>query len=297
MKSLILKYYYAIIISGALLFTGCAKDVAIISTPANPSYTVDPPPVMNTDSSSPTGLKVHLTSNCGLYEMNALHVDISSIEYNTSPEQDITTGWERIELNMLASIDLLQLVNGNNIRLNQFESVPLNIRQLRLRFGADNYAVLNDETVNVVLTDSLTTFGATVFTDIFVMPDQLSDIWINFDAGKSISYDTTLGSYVLTPVVSSFNPHEYGSVEGFATPVDANAAVYIYPDAQSRTALAQSSIIADKQQAGYFKFVALPEGIYQVETVAGDGSNRRKLISNVEVKKGENTNIGEQLVE
>lgn len=107
-------------------------------------------------------------------------------------------------------------------------------------------------------------------------------VWVDFDVANSI-YEKD-GKFYLKPVLRPFNNKNFGEVEGKVLPLAAKAVVRI-------TNGAGFNGVALPNREGKFKLRGLESGTYTV-TVQGIAPYVDKVISNVVVTKGKETELG-----
>jgi hypothetical protein len=221
---------------------------------------------------------------------------VQAIQYNVSDESGITEGWEDVNIQYAGSIDILSLLHGQNIRLNS-DLLPGNVKQLRLRLGQNNTVEINGEVKALNISNDLTESGMLIYVNVEESSMSTNNLWLNFDATQSVYLDGVSNEYWLLPSISSFDENHTGSLEGFVAPADAKASVQLQGDVNSRNVFINVTALADETNSGYFKFVGIPEGIYQIDMMAGDGTSRRKLVTMIEVKNGQTTQLGSNTLE
>src|SRR4026208_1357098 len=72
------------------------------------------------------------------YTFAYFKIDFDKLEYNTSADPTITTGWVEIPLQTRGVIDIIQYSNGRELPLGSLELLPAAVRLLRLKFGTRN---------------------------------------------------------------------------------------------------------------------------------------------------------------
>jgi hypothetical protein len=107
-------------------------------------------------------------------------------------------------------------------------------------------------------------------------------VWVDFDVANSI-YEKN-GKFYLKPVLRPFNNKNFGVVEGEVLPLAAKAVVRI-------TNGAGFNGVALPDREGEFKLRGLESGTYTV-TVEGISPYVDKVISNIVVTKGKETDLG-----
>lgn len=243
----------------------------------------------NSDSKQAT-LQIKLTDDPADYE--AVYVDLQGLDYNTSDDPAITTGWQPLTLQNLGVIDLLSLKNGNSSSLINQQVPVVGIKQFRLRFGNNNSIVDKGVTHPLIFDGDIAQNGA-VFPAIVTLSGGTNSVWIDFDVFNSVRYGTNTG-YEMFPMLRTFNPDVTGSIEGTITPMSSRPIVYLGDDT---TSVVNHGIYcsAIPTSTGYFKIVGLPAGIYQV-SIVNQITSEMKTIRNIPLATKEIKNIGTQTI-
>src|SRR5690606_10644983 len=158
------------------------------------------------------------------------------------------------------------------------------IEQIRLKLGPHNSVVV-DGVTEPLKTPSGQTSGVKLNLHETLLPGVAYDIWIDFDAGKSI-VATGNGKYNLKPVIRTYADVTNGMIEGYATPLAALPVVYAIANTDTFTAIPDAS-------SAYFKFNGLPAGMYQIWVDAENPMYEDKLFTNIEVQYGAIHDLGQ----
>lgn len=280
----LVKYFFACLLTSGVFLSSCTKQDSVYEYPVNPN------------PAAATLVNVELTSASSSFDYKQVNIDIEGMEYNISNEAGTLDGWEEVNLDQPGTVDLLSLVNGNSIRLNT-DMLPGNVKQLRINLGENNTITLNDTTRSLGIAQQVKDNGLVIFTDMQTNAMYSNSLWLNFDVTSSVVYDANTDKYELQPVVSSFDASSTGAIEGIVSPADAMASIKLHSDQNSRNVLLNTTTVAEPGANGYFKIMGLPEGTYQVDMLAGDGTNRKKSLLLIEVKAGGSTNVGTNVLE
>ena len=280
----LVKYLFACLLTSGVFLSSCTKQDSLYKYPESPY------------PASATLVNVELTSASSSFEYKAVNIDIQGLEYNISNEAGTLEGWEQVNLEQTGIINLLSLINGNSIRLNT-DLLPGNVRQLRIKLGENNTVAFNDTVRALSVAQHVKDNGLVIFTDMQTNAMYSNSLWLNFDITHSIAYDANMDRYELLPVVNSFDASTTGGIEGIISPADAMPSINLQSDHNSRNVLLNTVSVADTSNSGYFKIIGLPEGTYQVDMLAGDGTNRKKTLVMIEVQAGGTTNVGNNILE
>ena len=184
-----------------------------------------------------------------------------------------------------AIIDVLSLRNGVETKLGEANILAGTVRKIRITLGTQNRVVKNGVSRTLELRNETNNFLYVKLYDKHRqrMADSTSvGVWIDFDIANSI-YEKD-GKFYLKPVLRPFNNKNFGEVEGKVLPLDAKAVVRI-------TNGAGFNGVALPNREGKFKLRGLESGTYTV-TVEGLAPYLDKVISNVVVTKGKETELG-----
>lgn len=170
----------------------------------------NPPP--NPPAMPPSGtgtLRVAITDApaCGF---DHVYITVDRVRVHTSSAaEDADSGWSEVVVNPPQRIDLLALTNGVLFELGQAPLSAGTYNQARLLLrpnggGAPaNAVVLSGSNVEVPLdTPSATQSGLKLVHSFTVLPNQLVDLLLDFDACRSIVRRGNSGRYNLKPVIA-----------------------------------------------------------------------------------------------
>ena len=182
-------------------------------------------------------------------------------------------------------IDVLGLRNGVETKLGDANIATGTVRKIRITLGTQNRVVKNGVSSTLELRNETNNF---LYVKLYDKHRQRSadstsvSVWVDFDVANSI-YEKD-GKFYLKPVLRPFNNKNYGEVEGKVLPLEAKAVVRI-------TNGAGFNGVALPNREGKFKLRGLESGTYTV-TVEGLAPYLDKVISNVVVTKGKETELG-----
>ena len=184
-----------------------------------------------------------------------------------------------------AIIDVLSLRNGVETKLGDANIASGTVRKIRITLGTQNRVVKNGVSSTLELRNETKNFLYIKLYDKHRqrMADSTSvSVWVDFDVANSI-YEKD-GKFYLRPVLRPFNNKNFGEVEGKVLPLEAKAVVRI-------TNGAGFNGVALPNREGKFKLRGLESGTYTV-TVQGLAPYADKVISNIVVTKGKETELG-----
>lgn len=192
---------------------------------------------------------------------------------------------EWIDLNFAPKvIDVLSLRNGIETQLGTANIDAGTVRKIRITLGTKNNVVKGGVTYDLLMDSQTSNFLYIKLFDKHRERGNSNDVkvWVDFDIANSIVEAN--GKFYLKPVLRPFCNANFGEIEGKVLPLDAKAVVRV-ADGAGFNAVALPS------REGEFKVRGLADGTYTV-TIEGVAPYAKKIITNVVVKKGEDTEIG-----
>ena len=252
-----------------------------------------------------SGLQVYLTD--GPTDLKAVSLDIVKVEAKVDNDErhrdndrhgendddrddkdkrkDDYGEW--VDLQVTAGvINVLELRNGVEKMIAASSNIKGRVRKLRVTLGTNNSVTL--ENGEVIALNLLNETQNLIYIKLFDEhrgrgnDNRTTAVRIDFDLGSSVVLIN--GKYYLKPVVRPFCNENFGEVEGKVLPLDAKAVVRI-------TDGAGFNAVALPFKDGEFKLRGLKAGTYTV-TIEGIAPYLKETISNVVVKKGEDTELG-----
>lgn len=241
-------------------------------------------------------LRVGLTDApaCGGYEH--VYVTVEKVRvHQSSGAGDSDAGWSEIAVSPAKRIDLLDLVNG---KLEELGSTPLtagSYQQVRLVL-AENSPSASQAANALVLSSDLTTeiplktpsgqqSGLKLQAHFDVLPGQVADLVLDFDACKSIVKSGSSGNYNLKPVMSVFKRLST-AIEGYVDTSMANGNTQV--SAQLGGATVRSTV---PDSTGKFLIAWLPENTNYTVVVAATG-RATAAVTGVPVALNTTTGVG-----
>lgn len=206
-------------------------------------------------------INIHLTDGPGNYD--AVLIDVQQIEIHS----DIS-GWVTLTPTHPGVYNLLDFSNGMDTLLCHTQLPAGKISQMRLILGNNNSVVVDG--VNKPLsTPSAQQSGLKFNIHQDLMANGSYDVWIDFDAGRSI-VETGNGGYSLKPVVRAYTELTNGKIKGFVLPPAAHAVVYAINGTDTFSTIPEAN--------GYFMFCGLPAGNYVLWFDASAITNYQDLL-------------------
>jgi hypothetical protein len=274
----------SLLVAFMLIFSGCTKN--------------------GIDASAGGKVAVYLTDGPG--EFDAVFIDIQKVEVKIDTSsahkdnddrckddddrddhqkrKDDYGEWVDIKFTP-AVIDVLSLRNGVETKLGEANILTGTVRKIRITLGTQNSVVKNGVTSTLELRNETNNF---LYVKLYDKHRERNannsnvSVWVDFDVANSI-YEKD-GKFYLKPVLRPFNNKNFGEVEGKVLPLEAKAVVRI-------TNGAGFNGVALPNREGKFKLRGLESGTYTV-TVQGLAPYLDKVISNVVVTKGKETELG-----
>lgn len=209
----------------------------------------------STSSTSSQQAKVNLRLTDGPASYDAVYLDLQQIEFKEEGRATIMLYPYRPGL-----YDILRFKNGLDTLLVN-ATVPVGkIEQIRLILGSNSYIV--DGGVSYPLgTPSAQESGVKLNLHQTLEANVSYDIWLDFDAGKSI-VKTGSDNYKLKPVIRAYSIITNGRIEGYVFPLNAFATVYVSNGVDEYAAI-------PSPVDGRFVISGLPEGMYHMTVEPG----------------------------
>lgn len=248
--------------AATLMFTSCQKN--------------DDQPV-NTQGTAKVNM--HLTDDPAAYD--AVYIDIQKVEVTMEGSAAVSLAPIRPGI-----YNLLDFRNGLDTLLLRADVPAGKVGQIRLVLGSNNSVVV-DGTSYPLNTPSAQESGLKLNLKESFVAGGSYDVWIDFDAGKSIN-QTGNGKYMLKPVIRAYSQLTDGRIKGYVLPGPALATVYVTNGVDTYTAIPGPD--------GYFMFVGLPEGTYSVTYDASVASFIDVTVDNINVKYGTTIDLGTKIL-
>jgi hypothetical protein len=220
-------------------------------------------------------VSMHLTDGPSNYE--AIYIDIQSVEMTMSGGAPVTLIPIRPGI-----YDLLKLRNGLDTLL-LVANVPAGeVSQIRLILGGNNSIVVDGKNYPLS-TPSAQESGVKLNLKQTFVAGGAYDIWLDFDAGKSI-VEKGNGKYKLKPVIRAYTAITNGRIKGHVLPFAAFTTVYAFNSVDTFAAIPNAI-------DGFYAFSGIPSGAYQVYFDAATITYIDTAV-NVQVNYGTEVNLG-----
>lgn len=220
-------------------------------------------------------VSMHLTDDASVYD--AVWVNIQSVEVTMEGSSAVTLTPVRPGM-----YNILNFRNGLDTLLLRADLPAGKIGQIRLILGDGNYVVVNGTSYSLN-TPSAQESGLKLNLNQTFVAGGAYDIWIDFDASKSI-VATGNGKYNLKPVIRAYSATTDGRIKGYVLPAGANTVVYVSDGVNTYSAIPASD--------GYYMFVGLPAGTYTVTFDATNTTYQDLIKTNVVVSYGVTLDLG-----
>lgn len=178
--------------------------------------------------------------------------------------------------------NLLDFRNGLDTLLLRADIPAGKISQIRLILGTNNSVVVDGKT------ESLNTPSAQQSGLKLNLKEEFEaggsyDVWIDFDAGKSI-VETGNGKFQLKPVIRAYSQLTDGRIKGYVQPVLAGIKVYATIGGETYSAIPAAD--------GFYQFTGLPEGAYSITYDAALVTYVDVTVNNINVTYGQTVDLG-----
>lgn len=223
-RTLLILSVIALTVCG--IFSSCSKD---------------------SDEKGMAKVNVHLTD--GPADYDAIFIDVQSVEIHSD-----VSGWVSVAPVVPGVYNLLDFSNGLDTLLCTANLPVGHISQMRLVLGNNNSIIVNGVS-HPLATPSAQQSGLKFNIHQELVANGSYDIWIDFDAAKSI-VEQGNGGYSLKPVIRTYTALTNGKIKGFVLPVTAEAVVYAIHGTDTFSAIPAAD--------GHYMFCGLPEGTYNL---------------------------------
>lgn len=199
-----------------------------------------------------TAFRLYLADSPADYQ--AVVIDVQQVMVMAGSAKEDNSGWLEMPLTRKGQYNLLDFRNGMDTLLATADIPSGTVSRVLLVLGDDNYVVLKDgERKPLSLPASLQS-GLKLTVSAELAPGVPYDLVLDFDVLRSIM--KTDEGYALDPEVRTFSKSAGGAVEGVVLPDTANAYVLAIMNADTLSAIPDSS--------GYYQFWGLPDGEYRL---------------------------------
>lgn len=230
----------------------------------------------NNNNTSTSQVNIHLADDPANYDH--VYLDIQQVEVTMSGSAAVTLTPIRPGI-----YDILKFRNGMDTLLVKATLPAGTIQQIRMVLGANSSVVVSGVTYPLN-TPSAQESGVKLNLNQTFAAGGAYDIWIDFDAGKSIVL-TGSGTYKLKPVIRAYSSVTMGRIKGYILPLNAFATVYAVNGTDTVSAI---PAVAD----GFFVMNGLVAGNYEIIVDPALISLQTYIQANVQVTYGSETNLG-----
>lgn len=195
---------------------------------------------------------------------------------------DSTSGWFIIN-DSTRYFDLLLLTNGASAILGDSSLPAGNYTQIRLIIGEGSYVIDNGVKHNLEIPSGFQT-GIKLIHQFTIEEGKLYELILDFNVEKSIVI-TGKGKYLCKPTIRVMPMVISGSISGQVLPLVAQPTIW--------TVYGTDTITTYTDLQGFFKLMALPQGIYDVSIIPADTLiYRDTTLTNIQVLANQDTDIG-----
>ena len=229
-------------------------------------------------------LKMYLVDSPS--SMDSVIICVTRVEVHKSGS-DSTSGWFIIN-DSTRYFDLLLLTNGASAVLGDTSLSPGQYTQIRLFIGAGSY-VIDQGVKHDLEVPSGSQSGLKLIHQFTIESGKLYELLLDFNVDKSIVI-TGNGRYKLKPTIRVMPIVISGSISGQVLPLDAQPTIW--------TVYGTDTVTTYTDLQGFFKLMALPAGLYDVNIIPADTlMYRDTTITDVQVMANQDTDIGTVILE
>ncbi len=228
------------------------------------------------NSGNTAQVSMHLTDDPANYDH--VYLDIQQVGVTMSGSNEVIINAIRPGI-----YDLLKFRNGLDTLLARTALPAGAVGQIRLILGGNNSVVVSGVSYPLT-TPSAQESGVKLNLNQTFVAGGSYDVWIDFDAGKSILL-TGAGVYKLKPVIRAYSSVTLGKITGYVLPLNAFATVYAINGADTASAI---PALVD----GFFAINGLNAAAYKLVVNPGIIGLQFYSQANVQVVYGVETNIG-----
>jgi hypothetical protein len=224
-------------------------------------------------------LKIYLVDSPST--LDSVIICVTRVEVHKNGGDSIS-GWLVIN-DLTRYFDLLLLTNGASSVLGDTSLTAGKYTQIRLIIGNGSYVI--DQGVKHDLEIPIGSQTGLKLTHQFTIePGKLYELILDFNVDKSIII-TGNGRYKLKPTIRVMPMVISGSIAGQILPLDAQPTI--------STVYGTDTITTFTDLQGFFKLIALPQGIYDVNIIPADSLiYRDTVLVGIQVLANQETNIG-----
>jgi hypothetical protein len=213
--------------------------------------------------------------------LDSVIICVTRVEVHKSGS-DSTSGWFVIN-DSTRYFDLLLLTNGASAVLGDTSLTAGKYTQIRLIIGDGSYVIDQGVKHDLEIPSGSQT-GLKLTHQFTIEGGKLYELILDFNVDKSIVV-TGNGRYKLKPTIRVMPMVISGSIAGQVLPLDAHPSIW--------TVHGTDTITTYTDIQGFFKLIALPSGMYDVNIVPFDTLvYRDTVIANIQVVANQQTDIG-----
>ena len=213
--------------------------------------------------------------------LDSVIICVTRVEVHKSGS-DSTSGWFVIN-DSTRYFDLLLLTNGASSVLGDTSLTAGKYTQIRLIIGNGSYVIDQGVKHDLEIPSGSQT-GLKLTHQFTIEPEKLYELILDFNVDKSIII-TGNGRYKLKPTIRVMPMVISGSIAGQVLPLDAQPTI--------STVYGTDTITTFTDLQGFFKLIALPQGIYDVNIIPADSLiYRDTVLVGIQVLANQETNIG-----
>jgi hypothetical protein len=213
--------------------------------------------------------------------LDSVIICVTRVEVHKSGS-DSTSGWFVIN-DSIRYFDLLLLTNGASSVIGDTSLSSGQYTQIRLIIGEGSYVVDQGVKHNLEIPSGSQT-GIKLIHQFTIEPGKLYELILDFDVDKSIII-TGNGKYKLKPTIRVMPMVISGSIAGKVLPLDSQPTIWIVYETDTITTYTDLE--------GFFKLMALPQGLYKLNIIPLDTLiYRDTIIVGVQVFANQETDIG-----
>jgi hypothetical protein len=213
--------------------------------------------------------------------LDSVIICVTRVEVHKSGS-DSTSGWFIIN-DSTRYFDLLLLTNGASAVLGDTSLAPGQYTQIRLIIGEGSYVIDQGVKHDLEIPSGSQT-GLKLIHQFTIESGKLYELLLDFNVDKSIII-TGNGKYKLKPTIRVVPIVISGSISGQVLPLDAQPTIW--------TIYGTDTITTYSDLQGFFKLMALNQGIYDVNIIPADTMMYRDtVVTNVQVIANQETDIG-----
>jgi len=225
------------------------------------------------------GIKLYLIDSPS--QLDSVIICVTRVEVHKSGS-DSTSGWFVIN-DSTRYFDLLLLTNGASAVLGDTSLSPGQYTQIRLFIGEGSY-VIDQGIKHDLEVPSGSQSGLKLIHQFTIESGKLYELLLDFNVDKSIVI-TGNGRYKLKPTIRIMPVVISGSISGQVLPLEAQPTIW--------TIYGTDTITTYTDLQGFFKLMALDQGVYNVNIIPADTMMYRDtVVANVQVIANQNTDIG-----